>query len=592
MHEKECREKMKRAIQAAAQCVKWSMPWMMCKRLARLTVTLVVYLAEIMLLLKMFDLLFGNVTGLKPFAFLLGLRPIAFLYARPPFQWLSGTLARVVNMSTPPVKAVGSVVGAIGIGGTFIALLTSSAERLVCGIRTGELLNWTHRFFFIVYGFVFLPLALLGIFSASSQRWEPTVYALLGVLIELVFTLLVCFEFVLSAKWREEVALQYYYKMVCPFFASRRVRRRGGSRKPDETGLPEIGRNVRRAMLSVADYSRNQAEVYHRNFSSNMVRLWICSCWVPFGAPATFADCGKELKSVPGEPPKIANSKDYCSTDFKDDQSYFKIKVDWVVHYPTAYISDGQDYIVAHTLLAKDIWAELLAADTLTPQELTITRQILYSLWVMKQDLRYTTVLLGLLFCLEDMLVRVTDPRNMVQLITTIDFITRSDAASGEQDNVPKEVRSELAWAVLMICVVAWVQERPDCDYRGMLDTFCQHFSVELNEYCEDLARVKAESATDGDSSPEKPDAQPENTARFQRGSIILWYAEWIARKRRGLSLDRYLMGISTIFGQGNAHAYFKLGTLSYRKTFLLGILCEHFNISYEGSNEGGNNHG
>lgn len=593
----ECVDKIKGAqhkIRVAARCVKWSIPWMLGKRLIRFTFTFIVYLIECLLLLKVFDLLFGDVTGLKPFASLLNFKPaiwivsgpIAFLNTLPPVQLLSNTIARGLNMNDPPIKAIGSVIGAIGIGSTFIAWLTSSAERLVCGIRTGELLNWVHRFFFEIYALVFLPLAFLGIFASNSNHWEAAVFALLGVLLGLAFTLLVCFEFVLSAKWREELALQYYHKMVRPFIATCWIRWGGHLWEPARTVSPNIHENARRAMLSVADYLRNQAEMYHRNFSSNMVRLWIYSCWIPFGEQSKFSNHGMGLEPVFVERPAgTTYPEDYCSTYFKDGQPHFKINVDWTVHYPTTYISDAQDYIVAHTLLAKDVWAELLPTDTLTPQDLTITRQILYSLWELKQDQRYIVVLLGLLFCLEDAFISRPSQTNITQLITKIDFITRSDAASGEQDNVPKEVRSELAWALLMLCVAAWIQEGTGRDCREILDIFCRHFSAELNEYCEDLTRIK--SAGDIGGHPTETDIQAEAAAKIQRGNIILWYAEWIARKRRGLSLDRYLMGISSMFGQGNTYTHFRLGEFSYRKTFLLDILCEHyFNISRKNGTE------
>lgn len=551
--------------------IKWCMPCMLFRRFIRFILTFIVYLIESLLLLKVVELLFGDAIDFRPFTSLLGLKvsiwirqgPVAFLCKLSPVQLLTNAVTRGLNMTKPPVDAVGSVIGVIGIGSTFIAWLTSSAERLVCGIRTGELLNWAHHFFFVIYCFVFLPLAFLGIFSANSERWEATVYALLGVLVGLVFTLFVCFEFVLSAVWREKLALQHYYKMVCPCIAVCWTRWGGHICKSARTHSPAIKEDVRRAMLSVADYSRNQAEVYHRNFSSNMVRLWINSCWLPFQAQSKLPDCGRLER-----PTGTIDLENFCTSWLQDGQSYFRINEDWPVHYPTAYISDEQDYIVAHTLLDRDVWAQLLPTDKLTPQELAITRQILYSLWKMKQDRRCTGILLGLLFRLED-----TQP--MDQLIPKLDLITRSDASSDEENNVPKEVRSELAWALLMICVVAWIQEGTDRDHHEMLDAFCRHFSGELNECCEDLTHIKSDNGwTEEDVA--------ETGAKLQRGDVILWYAEWAARKRRGLSLDRYLMGISTMFDQGNAYAHFKLNEFSYRKEFLLGILCQHyFNISY-----------
>lgn len=519
--------------------------FMLLKRISRGVFTFGIYLIEFLLLINVIKCLFGSNIKLWPISFLAKLKPI---------KWIVTDLACYITnidiivrgrtLVNPPLGAISDVIKAIGIGNTFITMLTVSAEKLVCGVRTGELLNWAHKFFYQVYALVFLPTVFLGIFSGTRGCWAATFYALLGVLLGMGFTLWTCLELVLLTNWRKKLAIQYYHWKVQPGVVARCLNvyclLRNESIKK-YVGAAEIGEMTRQSMLSAADYLKNQSAEYHQDFSGEMIQFWLDAFWVPL--------------EQGGDYPYISTLNNFISRGgtprFRLDdieQSWFQSACAKGIHYPDEYLSDGTDYVVVNTFFARDIWSQLLPGNVLTEQDKVISRRLLNRLCQSKKDTRSLSILLGLLFYLEDRTA------NESQLITQVADIMESKIASSQANSISEEVRSTLIWSLLMICMVAWIQDGRPCNWNEILALFCRRFRTELNT----LWRTTW--------------GTPENEYREH---IALWYAEWIARQRRCLPLNRYLLGITAIYGKKNAYTGFPLEELTYRKNFLMDMLCE-----------------
>lgn len=535
-------------IHTEAYWIRKQITWRTLGQTLRFCVTLLIYIGELILLLYSVQLLVENSLGFRPFSTLIELKPVKplfnLLWSIPPIQWLN-TAAVQVAPKVSQSAAAGELIGAIGVGGVFVTMLTGAAEQRVCGVRTGELLNWLHTKFFLAYALLFLPLVLLGIYAGHANKGDAAIYAFFGVFLGLLLALWAFYELVLSANQREKLALQYYARQICPGIAMRL--RTCLHKKSASDDLMERG-DAHRAMLSVADYLRNQAEHYHRNVSAEMIRLWICSCQVPFGEDMNYPDCstvngcGLMKRPVGLEPDSCRISRG------KDGKDYFKLATDGGFPYPDNYLSNGHDCITDHSILARDVWAALLPGEVFIKQDLdlTIIRQLLYSLYqVSEPDKRRFIVLLGLLFCLED---KAEDDDAL--LIKWVDNITKEGATPDRGSCTPREARHDLAWALLMIRVVAWIQNGTVAKQRESIDRFCQHFGAEFYQY-----------GTGCDDTCDRQEC------------TLLWYAEWAARKRRGLYLNHYLMGISTMFGAETLFPHFRLDNLTYRKQVLTKVL-------------------
>lgn len=513
----------------------------------RLIITLLIYVGELLLLLYSIQILAKDDFGLASFPNLTRFGPVKwFLDLLHTVPFVQSVNEAAMEVATAPLDdvAAGELIGAIGVGGIFITLLTGAEEQRICGIRTGELLSWLHTHFFLFYVLLFLPLVSVGIYAGHAKMRKAAVYAFLGVFLGLLLTLWACFELVLNANWRERLALQYYNRQLHPGLVRRLYvflcHKIGFGKEPTECN------NAQRTMISVAGYLRNQAEEYHRNVSAEVVLLWIRSCWIPLGTDMDCPDCSPPDDDSVMRFPAGIKKEGYSISAGNDGKDRFNYVDEGLhFHYPNYYLSDGQDYIITYAIFAGNVWSALLPGEILTEQDLIITRQILHSLYyVSKPDKRRFIVLLGLLFCLED-----KAPDDDVQLIKWVDSITKEVAVNNYRDYVPREVRSNLAWALLMIRIIAWIRNGITTNPRESADQFCQSFGAELFQYGETEAAYDRWEAT------------------------LLWYAEWAARKRCGLSLNRYLLGISTMFGAENLFPHFRQDILTYRKRFLMQIL-------------------
>lgn len=498
--------------------------------------TFAFYILELVLLLRVIDILFGNV-GLRPFQWLSNWEPVKFLIDLPLMTalkkcWLVQTAMTIFQEAVTIsdwdklINAVGAVIGAIGVGGVAITWLINAAERLVCGVRTGELLGWVHRLFFTTYAVIFMPTVLLGIFASNANRWEAALYSLVGVAFGLAFIMIVLFAFVLIVRVREWLAFRYYARFaktnswiwICNFVNWIR-------RKPYQPYCPE---RVRRTMLSVADYFKEQYTGYHRNISRKMARLWINSCWIPFGETTEVPIAVQNRQAAHRKPQ---------------------------YRYPAEYLSNEKDYIVVQTILSRDIWAELFPNELLSEESIGMIRKILYSLYETAKDRRYFAALLGFLLCLED---KNCDEETMIK---TIGKITLKDDGLGikyhnvgKEGGLPQEVRSDLIWGLLMVMAVGWLQKAPYADYTAQTEFFCKMFRMELNESC----------------------ARPEGTE-----NALLWYAEWAARWRRKFPLNQYLLRLSAKFEEKNSFAHLDLTAFGFRKSFLISLLGDTYVDGY-----------
>ncbi len=506
----------------------------------RLFITFLIYVGEFFLLLYSIQLLSMNVLELTPFSSFLKLEPIKrlfdFLYGLPFVQ----SVDRFAVLIAPKISentAAGELIGAIGAGGMFITLLTGAEEQRICGVRTGELLGWLHKFFFKAYVLLFLPLVSVGIYAGHAQKGKATVYAFLGVFLGVLLILLACIELVLSAAWREQLALQYYnWQLHLGLMSRLRI----WIWQKIGFGLSEAD-YTKRAMLNLANYTRSQTEEYHRDVSLKMVFLWIQSCRVPNGTDIDYPDCDLDFEE------KLMRNfpdKDSCNISQENGLCRFKC-VNSGFQYPEDYLSDGEDCIINHAFLAIDVWNALLPGPTLSEQDLTIIRQTLYSLYYISQpDKRRFIILLGLLFCLED---KSTDKD--IELVAWVDAITQRDTNICHKDGAFCEAKHDLVWALLMIRTITWVQDGTITKRRNYISQFRQRFGTVL--FQQDEA----------------------DSAYIRNEATLLWYAEWAARKRCGLSLNRYLAGISTIFGEKNVFPYVPVNTFTYRKRLLVQIL-------------------
>lgn len=538
------------------------MTWMSLKQAFRFCVTLLIYISELLLLLYSVQLLVENSLGIRPFSAVTECKLVKpffdFLWSRSSIQWLNAAAMQVAPKISKNA-AIGELMGAIGVGGVFVTTLTGATEQRICGVRTGELLNWLHIGFFWAYALLFLPLVLLGIFAGHAKRGDAAIYAFFGVFLGLLLVLWAFSEVVLSVNQREKLALRYYVWQIRPGMARRlRTHLHHKATKWSCISLCHLHqKNVSydseysdayRAMLSVADYLRNQAEYYHRNISTEMIRLWIYSCQAPSEEEVDYPDCsavdGVNFKKLPvGLKPRSCYI--FRGDDGKD---YFKLATEGGFPYPDNYLSNGQDYIIKYSILARDIWSVLLPGEKSIEQDLdlTIICQLLHSLYqVSEPDKRRFIVLLGLLFCLED---KAED--DDVRLIKWVDDITKEGTVADRDSYVPCEARHDLVWALLMIRIVAWIQNGTAAKQRESIDRFCQHFGTEFHQ-CD----------TEGDSCD-------------WQECVLLWYAEWAARKRRRLSLNDYLLGISTMLGAETLFPHFRLDNLTYRKQVLTKVLA------------------
>lgn len=519
----------------------------------RFCATLLIYIGELLFLLYSVQLLVESSLGFRPFSVLTEFKLVKpffnLLWSFPPVQRINSVVEQIVPKVSRSTAA-GELIGAIGVGGVFVTMLTGTAEQRICGVRTGELLNWLHTGFFWAYALLFLPLVLLGVYAGHARKGDAAIYAFFGVFLGLLLALWAFYELVLSANEREKLALQYYARQIRPGITHTRRRQR---RSPDD--LAARG-DAHRAMLSVADYLREQAEYYHRNISAEMIRLWIFSCPVPFEEDVSCPDCGAvDGGGLTARPARM--EPDLCRiTRRKDGEDRFESLTDGGFRYPDSYLSNGQDCIIGCSILARDIWAALLPEDDDIKRDLdlTIIRQLLCSLYqVSEPDKRRFVVLLGLLFCLED-----KAENDDARLIGWVDEITKESAVPDYDSRVPRQARYDLAWALLMIRVVAWIQNGTVAEHSDSIPWFCHCFG---NEFY-------------------RCGAQPDVCDRQE--SALLWYAEWAARKRRELSLTRYLVGISTIIGMEVLYPYFWPDILTYRKQALTNVLTLNYPWSDE----------
>lgn len=552
------------------------------RRLIRFALTFLLYIVEAYLLWTVITLLFvkGTVPSTRFFTGVPILGTLEGLFRN---CWLNTLIMEVVEMKDPPREAIAPVISAIGVGGVYMTWLIGAAEQRVCGVRTGELLGWLHKLFIFAYAVLFLPLVFLGVFAGNANlqtdeimnTWIASLYALLGVILGLLFTMLVWLELVQQAGSREARALQYYTARVSlgPVRWGWRFFRWLLKKPYLELGCSErdkkfphcfflwlrdrysmdfyITRSTRWAMFCLADHYREQMLTYHKDVSMVMARIWLEACWVPFDDEKDFSDTWMNTVSWSATSSQYMNEafgrtgSPQCAIVFDGEKSSI-LTVNWGgVRYPEAYLSGGLDYVVANALFSSDVWDKLLQGVTSKDQSLELVRPLLYNLYHAEHDARdkrYLASLLGLLFCLED------QAKNDCALIRRVHSITVQDGDASPKELVPQEIRCHMAWALMMILSVKWLQEPVQSKHIEELKLIYGKFHAEFDIMC----------------------TEDTENSKFKFTDTLLWYAEWISTRRKGFPINQYLIRLGRSDWPQSGYTRVETYDFSYRRRFLL----------------------
>lgn len=108
-----------------------------------------------------------------------------------------------------------AVISAIGIYAVAFAWLVSIQSQKVYGVTIGTLLRWAYPGFYFFYFVVFIGTDLVGLYACSIPgRRIATGLAMLGILIGMIYSIWVCYKFVLDFHTRQRIAESYHYAQI------------------------------------------------------------------------------------------------------------------------------------------------------------------------------------------------------------------------------------------------------------------------------------------------------------------------------------------------------------------------------------------
>lgn len=112
-------------------------------------------------------------------------------------------------------NGVKAVISAIGIYAVAFAWLVGIQQQKIYGVAIGTLLRWAYPGFYRFYFLIFLGTDFVGLYASSipGQRWA-TGYATIGIMLGVIYSVWVCYRFVLDFHARRRIAEAYHYAQI------------------------------------------------------------------------------------------------------------------------------------------------------------------------------------------------------------------------------------------------------------------------------------------------------------------------------------------------------------------------------------------
>lgn len=158
------------------------------------------------------------------------------------------------------IKALTSLVSAVGMTGVAFAWLVSAADREVLGVPIGRLIHFAYPGTYGFYCCVFLPQTALGIYAGNIGWSAAAVLSAMGVLLAVAHLLRVCYAILLNSEGREKLIYDYYDDQV---------------RKVSLEGSGSLGK-IAVALQATALCAREQLLREYRFRGRELLRMW---CW-------------------------------------------------------------------------------------------------------------------------------------------------------------------------------------------------------------------------------------------------------------------------------------------------------------------------
>lgn len=108
-----------------------------------------------------------------------------------------------------------AVISSIGIYAVAFAWLVGIQQQKVYGVTIGTLLRWAYPGFYRFYFVVFIGMDLVGLYASSIPgKYWATGFSVVGIGIGVIYSMWVCYRFVLDFQARYRIAESYHYSHI------------------------------------------------------------------------------------------------------------------------------------------------------------------------------------------------------------------------------------------------------------------------------------------------------------------------------------------------------------------------------------------